>query len=92
MSQNVPGLVVTRSRKAEKNVGCVIGFMLVCSLPMVGYLVYSLINGYSVFAAYVFASWAELLLFINATGNPFIYCLRNRCIRNAMWNVILRKK
>ena len=91
ISQNIPGLAVAKSRKAEKNVGCVIGFMLLCSLPMVAYLVYVLIYGYTLFAIYVFCAWGELLLFVNASGNPFIYCARNRCIRQAMWNVILRK-
>ena len=91
VSQNIPGLVVPKSRKAEKNVGCVISFMLVCSLPMVVYLVYVLIYGYTLFAIYVFSAWGEFLLFVNASGNPFIYCMRNRTIRQAMWNVILRK-
>ena len=88
ISQNIPGFVVTKSRKAEKNVGCIIGFMLVCSLPMVAYLVYVLINGHTLFLIYVFCAWSELLLFINASGNPFIYCLRDRCIRQAMWSSI----
>ena len=91
ISRNVPGLVVCKSRRAEKNVGCIIGFMLVCSLPMVVYLVYTLIYGYTLFLLYVVGSWGDLLLFLNASGNPFVYCVRNRCIRQAMWNVFLRK-
>ena len=89
ISQNIPGLVVAKSRKAEKNVGCVIGFMLVCSLPMVAYLVYVLVYGHTLYAVYVYCAWAELLLFVNASGNPFIYCMRNRVIREAMRNLIL---
>lgn len=88
ISQNIPGLVMAKCRKAEKNVGFVIGFMLVCSLPMVVNLVYVTIYGYTLFALYVFCAWSELFLYLNAAGNPFVYCLRNRSIRQAMWNLI----
>ena len=91
ISRNIPGIVVCKSRKAEKNVGCIVGFMLVCSLPMVVYLVYTLIYGYTLFILYVVGSWSDLLLYVNASGNPFVYCVRNRCIRQAMWNVFLNK-
>ena len=91
ISQNVPGLTLQKSRKAEKNVGFVIGFMLLCSVPTLAYLVYTTIYGYTLYLIYVIGGWSELLLFINASCNPFIYCMRNKSIRLAMWDVVLRR-
>lgn len=91
IARNQTELTLSSNRKAEKSVGCVLGFMLLCNLPSVLYLVYSTIFGYNLFGISVFSSWAELFHFVNASFNPFVYCWRNRSIHKAMLNITTSK-
>ena len=74
--------------KAEKTIAYILGFMLLCYAPALGYVVYALIARSNLYSLYVYSPWFEMLVFFNSACNPFIYCWRVRRIRQSVLSLL----
>lgn len=69
--------------------------LFLCYLPIAGTILYALITGkQGETLAFLFGylPWAETFAFLNSTLDPFIYCLRNPRLKNAVIELVCRQQ
>lgn len=73
----------TKERKRANTIAVVILTVFICYLPQITLLIIRAIYGDNRLLLLLDA-WADLLVYINSSLNPLIYCVRNREIRTAL--------
>ena len=70
--------------------------LVICYLPMLGAILYSIIKGQeksrTMQFLFGYLPWADAFAFLNSTLDPFIYCLRNPRLKNAVVSFICRRE
>ena len=83
-----PGAARMKEHRKSNTMAIVIATLLLCYIPnMVCSLLESVI-GYSQSLGYVAWHWTGLLVFLNSSFNPLLYCIRSRDIRIAAFTEI----
>lgn len=84
-----------KDRRSTRTMLYIFLSLFLCYLPMVGSILYALITGKeSENLAFLFGylPWAETFAFLNSTLDPFIYCLRNPRLKDAVIGLVCRKQ
>ena len=84
---------LARDRRSTRTLFYVFLSLLLCYLPMAGAIMYTLITsekGKTLGFLFGYLPWADTFAFLNSTLDPFIYCLRNPRLKNAVLGLIRR--
>ena len=80
--------ILAKDRRSTRTLFYIFLSLIVCYLPMLGAILYSIINGLeksqSMQFLFGYLPWADAFAFLNSTLDPFIYCLRNPRLKNAV--------
>ena len=86
-------LMETRERNATWTVFYIVAILAICYLPISILLIHlSFHKEPNATLLFVFLPIADTIALLNALVNPFVYCLKNRKMRNAVKNVLQRTR
>jgi hypothetical protein len=77
-------------RRMNKTVITIIFVSLACYLPQFCVLVFLSVHERTVWHTRFVISWVYLVMFATAVLNPFVYCWKNRRLRNEMAKITAR--
>ncbi|CAB3984502.1 beta-2 adrenergic receptor-like [Paramuricea clavata] len=85
--------ILAKDKRSTRTLFYIFLSLVICYLPMLGAILYSVINGQSHSMQFLFGylPWADAFAFLNSTLDPFIYCLRNPKLKNAVLAFVCRR-
>lgn len=74
-----------KEQRKSNTMAIVIATLFLCYIPNIVCSLLESILGFSLALGYVAWHWTSLLVFVNSSLNPFLYCIRSRDIRHALF-------
>mgnify|MGYP001793103278 CR=1 FL=1 len=81
-----------RENKITRTMSLIVGAVVFCYIPQLSLLLTRAMKGDSTRLVHVGDAWADTVVFLNSSFNPFIYCYRNLEIRNAMRRLLMHRR
>ncbi len=88
--------ILAKDKRSTRTLFYIFLSLIICYLPMLGAILYSIINGQgessqSMQFLFGYLPWADAFAFLNSTLDPFIYCLRNPRLKDAVVGFVCRR-
>ena len=87
--------ILAKDKRSTRTLFYIFLSLIICYLPLLGAILYKIINGQqksqSMQFLFGYLPWADAFAFLNSTLDPFIYCLRNPRLKNAVVDFICRR-
>lgn len=80
-----------KEHRKSNTMAIVIVALLICYIPNIICSLLESVLGFSLALGYVAWHWTGLLVFLNSSLNPFLYCIRSRDIRHAVFGEIHKR-
>jgi hypothetical protein len=84
--------ILAKDKRSTRTLFYIFLSLVICYLPMLVAILYSIINGQdksqSMQFLFGYLPWADAFAFLNSTLDPFIYCLRNPRLKNAVLGLV----
>lgn len=84
-----------KDRRSTRTMLYIFLSLFLCYLPMAGSILYALITGKegeNLAFLFGYLPWSETFAFLNSTLDPFIYCLRNPRLKEAVVGLVYRRQ
>ena len=87
--------ILAKDKRSTRTLFYIFLSLIICYLPMLGAILYTIIEGQeksqSMQFLFGYLPWADAFAFLNSTLDPFIYCLRNPRLKNAVVDFVCRR-